>query len=104
MGVDEWGCKFQGQLIAKKEALLRCLLFAILKIRCIYEIKQPESCSWWTFSNHENGVFRKNHAYYVKCWQLFFTTVMSYQVIYYQQGVGKGSSDQQIAASGWHCS
>ena len=57
--------------IARKKALLRCFLFSILKIRCVYEIKQSKRSRRRTFSNNEKAVFRLNNAHHLKCWEFF---------------------------------
>ena len=97
------GCKFQGQLIARKRSFVALPFIFYSQNKEYIWNKATRKLSRWTFSNTEKGVFRKNNACYLKCWQLFFTTVMPNQVVYYQQGGGKVNSDQQIAASEWHC-
>ena len=96
--------KFQGQL-QEKEALLCCFLFSIIKMRCIYEIKQSKRRRR-TLPNNEKGAFCLNNAYYLIIWSvgsIFFTIGMPNQVVYYQKGRGKVGGDQHIAVSACHC-
>ena len=90
--------------LQEKEALLYCFLFSILKMRCIYEIKQSKRRRQ-TFSNNEKGAICLNNAYYLITWSVgsyFFSIAMPIQVVFYQKGRGEVRGDQQIAVSSSH--